>query len=254
MATESVVNGENTPEAAQVPETPAVDPVSPSVNSTDPLPRGQKKPKYIPKNPHGRPPSHTPTQIDEAMTKCGGNRKEAAAMLGLTVPQLRTRMHQYRTLQEKWSPHTLKKKEAFGADVLDPVGRYFQEAYEVVQRSLSETSRVRAMLLSRIERHHNALETGDVAEMAKNCFKVSEDGTPSEERMVLEAFNAAGNSQRMIAHEYRAAVSMKLEFVLRMKGAQGQGGDGIKRAKPGFKPKGVIELNTQDGGNQNANG
>jgi len=208
-------------EASSIPEAAnAADAAPPATAAFTPRPKPTREQQRANlKVGSGRVALVPPAEIEAAMVQAKGDRKLAAATLGITVPQLNTRICGYG--MTKWAINASKKHPNIvqlglvaegDTSVLDPAAKSVGFAYENL---LNLSHRI----LARIKRLEDRLERGEEAKFStdpefikQHAFRTTDSGAPAEERMLLSHLEKLYSEYRMITAEFRNGMTTKFNL------------------------------------------
>lgn len=183
-------------------------------------------------------------QLDDALTRFDGDRQKAAASLGITVEQIKARLYYNKDLQVKWSTTGQKVRKAIGAED-NPVGvieKMVSDAYislNVQSNSvLGDIKRLRERLMRGEEARFS-----DDPEMVKFRFRFNDKGEPVEEMMLWDNLNRLYDTflKHTVTFQDGMETKVKLQLLIqKAKAEASQQRGGMRKLKPGFKPKGQI--------------
>lgn len=172
-------------------------------------------------NPGKTPPKlklprslHSITEIDAALTRCQGNRQATATMLGITVDQLKSRVHDEPLLNSRWSRSGMNQRaveEMRAAKNLttipiagDPKAMLLSAQADLMQQRNKLWTRIEA-IEARITRGEAALVSNDPEFVNRNSFKLSGKNEPREEQMLREDYARLIGLDLKIQHQIASA-------------------------------------------------
>ncbi len=166
------------------------------------------------------------------LVKFNGDRTKAAESIGVTTRQLSNRIDCFANLRVKWSPRVQEVMKAI-------VGT--ESPLAVIEQMLAQAHVAlddhRLKIVEDIKRVRDRLEKGK--------FNLTVKGEPAEETMLWGTLTNLYEllMKHTATFERGVATKVKLHVLLQKSNAEA-GGDMMKRAKPGFRPKGMMSTRT----------